>query len=139
MSDKNFDKIGTIESRCMEECAELIHILAKVQRFGWTGFDPKNPDVKNDKLVISEVNDLKKVINELENYILSLDPNKEIKLTSYELEYIQSHPDGLRLAAYYNDAQETMADAMGDMEGCVKYHQGRSRLLNDMANKLDNE
>ena len=57
----------------MEECAELIQILCKVQDFGWNNWHPDDKEeTPNFKLVLKEIGDVKKRIIEMEEHITSL-------------------------------------------------------------------
>ena len=70
MSDPCFEKTGDIITCTIEECAELIHILCKVQRFGWKNFNPYDEKkTPNFELVKFELEDLKKRIGQLEEEI----------------------------------------------------------------------
>ncbi len=62
---KKYKRVGDIETRTIEECAEVIHILCKVKRFGWDDFHPKHK-IPNRVLVKNEIADLKACLNELE-------------------------------------------------------------------------
>lgn len=71
----NYANVGPITVRTIEECAELIHILSKVQRFGWMNYHPE--DVKktpNWKLVLAEVNDVERRLVELKMEIQRIQP-----------------------------------------------------------------
>ncbi|KKL99606.1 hypothetical protein LCGC14_1812750 [marine sediment metagenome] len=68
MKDK-YKNIGNIEIRTIEECAEVIHILSKVKRFGWDNFHPINK-TPNRVLVKHEVDDLRKCLDTLEKKYL---------------------------------------------------------------------
>jgi len=57
--------IGSINVRCIEECAELIHILCKVERFGLENFHPDKPEVKNWQLVLQEIEDVERLFGTL--------------------------------------------------------------------------
>ena len=66
MSDPRFENVGDIITQTIEECAEVIHILCKVQRFGWDNYHPSDPaKVKNYTLVLNELADLDKRISRL--------------------------------------------------------------------------
>lgn len=41
MSDVNYEHIGKIEDRVIEECSELIKAICKAKRFGWSNYHPK--------------------------------------------------------------------------------------------------
>ena len=66
MSDPRYVNIGSPETRVIEECAELIWEISKAQRFGWDGFHPDEPDVKNITRVFMEIKDLKDAIDNFE-------------------------------------------------------------------------
>ena len=63
MNDKYKD-IGTIEDRVIEECAEVIHVICKVKRFGYKCHHPDRPDIGNIKEVHLELDDLQIKIDE---------------------------------------------------------------------------
>lgn len=64
--DEKFNKVGSIITRTIEECAELIHILCKVDRFGWTNYHPDDvTKVPNVLLVVNEISDLEHRLAEL--------------------------------------------------------------------------
>ena len=70
MSDPKYEKIGSRLTHLIEECAELIHILCKVERFGWHHYHPDDPNkVQNYYLVIKEMKDVEKRIIELRGLI----------------------------------------------------------------------
>jgi NTP pyrophosphatase (non-canonical NTP hydrolase) len=55
MSNLQYTKVGLAEARVMEECAELIHAIAKAQRFGWNNkFDGRT----NLEWVLFEIEDV---------------------------------------------------------------------------------
>uniref|UniRef100_A0A6H1ZKL8 Uncharacterized protein n=1 Tax=viral metagenome TaxID=1070528 RepID=A0A6H1ZKL8_9ZZZZ len=61
--------IGSINVRCIEECAELIHILCKVERFGLEKFYPDKPEVKNWQLVLQEIEDVERLCRNIKKAI----------------------------------------------------------------------
>lgn len=69
--------------RLQEECAELIQILTKIQRFGLTDYNP-NTGVKNCDLLLQETADVEVCIEQLrkkiEMPIWLLKPAREKKL-----------------------------------------------------------
>ncbi|NLL97561.1 MAG: hypothetical protein GX227_10685 [Clostridiaceae bacterium] len=70
MSDPKYENVGDITTRVMEECAEVIQIVCKVQRFGWNNYHPKDKDkTPNWKLVLKEIDDLEKRISQIKKYI----------------------------------------------------------------------
>jgi len=74
MSDPRYEHIGKRLTHTVEECAELIHILCKVDRFGWFSHNPYDPNkVKNITLVRKEMKDLRKRLVELEKEMDSIE------------------------------------------------------------------
>jgi len=73
MSDPRFEKIGDPITQTIEECAELIHILCKVQRFGWENFHPSDyTNTPNRVLVTREISDVKRKIARLEKLMAEI-------------------------------------------------------------------
>lgn len=67
MSDPKFKDIGDPVTCTIEECAEVIHILCKVRRFGWFNFNPYDKNkTPNFVLVRQEVKDLKDRLEQLD-------------------------------------------------------------------------
>ena len=74
MSDPKFENIGDITTRVMEECAEVIVELCKVQRFGWLNYHPDDPlKTPNAERVLREISDVEKVVAKIKKTI------KEVK------------------------------------------------------------
>lgn len=64
--DPDFDHIGDLITKAIEECAEVIHILCKVKRFGWHNFHPNDKNrTPNWKRVKNEIFDLERRLSEL--------------------------------------------------------------------------
>lgn len=74
MTHPEYAHIGDIETRVIEECAEVIKALCKVQRFGWFSYHPVT-NISNLSEVIFEIQDLEKVLKELKIYIDDLQPS----------------------------------------------------------------
>jgi len=70
--------IGLPDDRVVEEACELIHAIVKAKRFGWLDHHPKNPSVNNVQRVISEMNDLRFTLNQLEGFLTTTYP-EEVK------------------------------------------------------------
>lgn len=67
MSDPRFKHIGDPITCATEECAELIHILCKVRRFGWDNYHPEDPKkTPNFVLVKNELSDLRARLQQLD-------------------------------------------------------------------------
>ena len=64
--DEQYAKVGHLHIRVIEECSELIHILCKVERFGFFNFHPNYPGRTNLQLVRDEIGDVKRMLEELE-------------------------------------------------------------------------
>lgn len=74
MSDPRYKNVGTIETRVIEECSELIQILCKVQRFGWLNWHPDDlKKTSNLILVGDEIRDLIMAIVELKEKMHELE------------------------------------------------------------------
>ena len=52
----------------IEECAEIIHILSKIKKYGWNNYHPKDKEmIPNYKLLLHEINDVENKIKLLKN------------------------------------------------------------------------
>jgi benzoyl-CoA reductase/2-hydroxyglutaryl-CoA dehydratase subunit BcrC/BadD/HgdB len=70
MSDPRYENTGDPITRAIEECAELIHILCKVKRFGWNNYHPGDPkQTPNWKLAHMEIEDVERTIAVLKKQI----------------------------------------------------------------------
>ena len=69
--DKRIKMIGSVETRTIEECGELIHILCKAQRFGLNSFHPDDKERRpNYLLVMDEIDDVQGCLSELKHEIM---------------------------------------------------------------------
>ena len=74
MSDSRYADIGSPETKAIEECAELIYILCKADRFGWNCYHPADPtQKKNWKLALDEIQDVRSALNVLEHHLLTME------------------------------------------------------------------
>lgn len=70
---------GDLLTRTIEECAEVIHILCKIKRFGLHNHHPTDKNkTPNWKLAQSEISDLRKCLKDM-NEACSLAKYKEQK------------------------------------------------------------
>lgn len=67
MSDPRYAKVGTPQTRLIEECAELIHILCKARRFGLDSCHPDDLTKTNSMLILEEIADVEKAIAEVKD------------------------------------------------------------------------
>lgn len=66
MSHPKYKDIGDPVTNLIEECAELIHALSKVQRFGWDAHNPESSTKKtNYQRVEEEIADVKERMEEI--------------------------------------------------------------------------
>jgi NTP pyrophosphatase (non-canonical NTP hydrolase) len=73
LSHPAYAQIGTPETKVMEECAELIQELCKVQRFGWFNWHPEDPmRVTNLERVKREMDDVLKACGKLDARLTQL-------------------------------------------------------------------
>lgn len=61
MSDPNFEHIGTLEDKLIEELSELIQAICKAKRFGIDNFHPVT-FVTNRRQILDEMKDVEQRI-----------------------------------------------------------------------------
>jgi len=64
MSDERYKRIGPVETRLVEELAEVIHAVSKAIRFGWNDWHPETKDT-NKVNTAGEMQDVIATWNEL--------------------------------------------------------------------------
>ncbi len=69
---KKYEHIGKPEDRVIEECAEVIHAICKAKRFGIENCHPDTPKICNAQLILSEVEDLEKVLQSYKPHLIAL-------------------------------------------------------------------
>lgn len=67
MSDPKYAHVGPVETRLMEECAEVIKAVSKAVRFGFDDWHPDTPGVTNRWKLLQEMEDVVLRWNELAN------------------------------------------------------------------------
>lgn len=85
MSHPEYDHYGTPPLKVIEECSELIMAISKAERFGYLNHNPSTPSVSNLTNILSEVEDVKRVLVFLEEYLkqYSIKEKKEWKINDY--------------------------------------------------------
>jgi|WetSurMetagenome_2_1015567.scaffolds.fasta_scaffold366754_1 hypothetical protein len=79
MGDPRFENIGDVTTRVMEECAEVIVELCKVQRFGWLNYHPEDPvKTPNVERVHREIADLEHVLKKIKETIKEIKTSENI-------------------------------------------------------------
>ena len=74
MAEPKYENVGRPEAKVIEECAKMIHILMKVDRFGWFNYHPDDPaKIPNMELVKREMDDVNKAFIRLENHMRDID------------------------------------------------------------------
>jgi len=106
--DVKFDKTGSIETRTIEECSELIHVLCKAERFGWTNYHPEDEyQVPNYQLAINEINDLDRRLLELKIKLMEFGPSTPISQPQENLadssQAVQQTHEAISLLEYIDE------------------------------------
>ncbi len=71
MSHPKYKYIGDPIVRLAEECAEIIHIICKIQRFGEFNYHPEDPHkISNRDRLLAEIADARDVMNEIEQAVI---------------------------------------------------------------------
>lgn len=70
MADPRYEDIGRPETKVVEECAKMIQILQKVERFGWFIYRPDDPQkTTNMELTKRKMEDVYKAFTRLEKHM----------------------------------------------------------------------
>lgn len=78
MINPKYKHIGNPLVRLAEECAEVIHIICKIQRFGPLSYHPRDPkQTPNRDLLFGEIADIKGIIPEVENFFATKEEQNE--------------------------------------------------------------
>jgi len=73
MVHSDYKAIGSVVTRTIEECSELIKALCKAERFGWWANHPDDPyKIVNLARVENEIDDIRIVTAELSGHLLLL-------------------------------------------------------------------
>ena len=79
MSEPYYEEIGRRTIYLIEECAELIHILCKAERFGVDNWHPNDSEkTPNRELIAKEMRDVEKRIKELRAQLLIVDTGEQV-------------------------------------------------------------
>ncbi len=67
--DKKYEAMGNIDDKVIEECSEVIHAICKAKRFGIEDWHPNTPKICNARLILNEIDDLKRRLNAYEPFL----------------------------------------------------------------------
>ena len=68
--NKLYWNTGTPPVQLIEECAEVIHIICKGERFGWNNFNPYDcKKLTNYSAALNEIEDLEKRIIKFKQWV----------------------------------------------------------------------
>jgi len=132
--DAKFDKTGSIETRTIEECSELIHVLCKAERFGWTNYHPEDEyQVPNYQLAINEINDLDRRLLELKIKLMEFGPSTPISQPQENL------ADSSQAVQHLQDSISLQKEAINFLSGQLPVKQNNiiMRNLNAVLAKLE--
>lgn len=72
-----YKDIGSPLIRVIEECSEVIKVACKVQRFGWTNYNPNDPEKRmNIDLMRDEISDVIAAFQNIEKEMDKIYPPK---------------------------------------------------------------
>jgi hypothetical protein len=73
MAHPKYKKIGDPLTKVVEECAEVIHVCCKIDRFGFFGHHPDDENkTPNAELLLMEIEDAKEAFKNIQEHILQL-------------------------------------------------------------------
>lgn len=64
-----YQRIGALDDKVIEECAEVIQAITKIKRFGLFNYHPDRPESNNWIEVIAEINDLQDALFKYQEWL----------------------------------------------------------------------